>query len=276
MGAGGRPVLVAATALAVASIAGVAWATSPSGEGSSASGDRGVPVATKTSLRARLDVLDKTEVILRDKIDLRSAELAGRVRTLYKLSRTGWAPLWLDGERRGALVRRRGFAGRLLARDVRELGILRDELAAVERNRDRYRAAPATAVAPAPGSLVRPVPGPIVSGFGRYVGRRTGTRLMARGVELSTARGRPVVAPAAGAIEYAGPLRGLGTVVVSRHAGDVLTVVGKLSDTTVRAGDAVAAGDAIGSARGPRVYLEVRVGAGPGGLPVNPAPLLAR
>jgi len=244
------------------------------GIGASAAG------AGERALERRAAVIDKTKSVLVHKQQVRIDGLRARVRALYKLSRAGWAPLWLEGARRSDLLRRRAAARRILARDLNEIQILREELAAVleaEVRVDdaRAHAAPGTSVAR--GSLVRPVRGPIVSRFGRYRGRRSHTELTQRGIKLACARGEIVRAPHAGTITYAGPLRGLDRVVVIARGDGVRTVVGGLADAEdgPRQGAMVAAGEPLGTAARRRIYVEVRLNLGAGGLPVDPAPLLA-
>jgi murein DD-endopeptidase MepM/ murein hydrolase activator NlpD len=225
----------------------------------------------------RLAVVDKTEKILVDKNEIRAAELRARIRTLYKLSRAGWAPLWIDGDERAALLRRRGAARRILVRDLAELQILRDELDSVVAARARLDAAAETAEAvarPAPRSLTRPVPGGLVSAYGHYRGRRSKARLVNRGIKLASRKGESVRATHAGTVAYAGPLRELRNVVVIARDDGVRSVIGELGELAVRAGVTVEPGDEIGLAAGTRVYLEVRIDLGAGGLPINPAPLL--
>jgi len=74
-------------------------------------------------------------------------------------------------------------------------------------------------------------------------------------------------------VRYAGPIRGLDQGVILDHGG-YLTVIGKLGELALPVGAPIAAGDRIGRAARHRVYLEVRVKLGPGGLPIDPEPLL--
>jgi septal ring factor EnvC (AmiA/AmiB activator) len=234
--------------------------------------------AERDPIEDRLAVVDKTETILVDKNTARAAELRARVRTLYKLSRAGWAPLWIDAGERSDLLRRRGAARRILVRDLTELEILREELAVVLAARSRLegaRATAASAATPERGSLTRPVPGAVASKFGRFKGSRSRAKLTNRGIKLATPAGRPVRATHAGTIEYAGPLRGLGEVVLIARDDGVRSVIGLVAELAVRTGDTVEAGDQVGVAAGRLVYLEVRIDVGPGGLPIDPAPLLA-
>jgi septal ring factor EnvC (AmiA/AmiB activator) len=75
-------------------------------------------------------------------------------------------------------------------------------------------------------------------------------------------------------VRYAGPIRGLDHGVILDH-GDYLTVVAKLGDLVLPIGTHVGRGDRLGRAAHHRVYLEVRVKVGPGGLPIDPEPLFA-
>jgi len=244
-----------------------------------AAGLAGSAQADDDPIAARMTVIDKTEGILVGKNTTRAAELRARVRALYKLSRAGSAPLWVDAGERGSMLRRRGAARRILVRDLQELEILREELEVVLTARSRLQTARTLAedaVRPERGSLIRPVRGAVVSSFGRYRGRRSKTRLTNRGIKLASRQGKPVRAPHAGRVDYAGPLRGLDTVVVIARDDGVRSVVGKLGEAAVAVGDDIAAGDEIGTAAGRRIYLEVRIDVDAGGLPIDPAPLLHR
>ena len=83
--------------------------------------------------------------------------------------------------------------------------------------------------------------------------------------------GAPVLSPAAGRIDYAGPLKGWGTVVILRMGGGWRVVLAGMESVDVGVGREVAAGQPIGrmgpgmpaSRRGatptaPELYLEVR------------------
>ena len=74
-------------------------------------------------------------------------------------------------------------------------------------------------------------------------------------------------------MRYAGPIRGLDHGVIL-DCGGVWIVVGKLAAPALAVGDFVETGHPLGHAARQRVYLEVRVPIGPGGLPVDPAPYL--
>jgi len=75
-------------------------------------------------------------------------------------------------------------------------------------------------------------------------------------------------------VRYAGPIRGLDQGVII-DCGDFIAVIGKLGEVAAPVGAPIAAGDRLGRAARHRVYLEIRVKLGPGGLPIDPEPLLA-
>jgi septal ring factor EnvC (AmiA/AmiB activator) len=75
-------------------------------------------------------------------------------------------------------------------------------------------------------------------------------------------------------VRYAGPIRGLDQGVILDHGG-YLTVIAKLGEVALPVGAPIAAGDRIGRAARHRVYFELRIKLGPGGLPIDPEPLLA-
>ncbi len=124
-------------------------------------------------------------------------------------------------------------------------------------------AAATSATSPPPQlRLQRPVEGPVAVGFGRTSdGRRN------EGVDFASTAGTPVVAAADGEVALVSQsLGGLGTIVLVRHEGDILTVYGRISDVDVSKGTAVGAGQQIGvvaeapDGREDRMHFEVRRG----------------
>jgi septal ring factor EnvC (AmiA/AmiB activator) len=97
--------------------------------------------------------------------------------------------------------------------------------------------------------------------------------LSRRGIDIEVEIGDPVASPAAGTLRYAGPIRGLNRGVIIDHGG-YYTVIARLGEITPPVGAPIAAGDRLGRAARHRVYFEVRVKLGPGGLPIDPEPLL--
>jgi len=128
------------------------------------------------------------------------------------------------------------------------------------------------------GRLDRPVPGRIEQRFGRDVDSEYQTSIFRSGVELGAGAGDSVHAVALGQVRFAGWFRGYGKIVIVDHGDGYFTVSGHLADIYVEVGDAIAAGDTLGtvgetgSLSGPSLYFEVRQG----GSPLDPADWLAK
>ena len=175
-----------------------------------------------------------------------------------------------------AVARGRAAAKLLLERDAGERTLLVDEAARLRAARSRVGSDLARLPALAfPVELARPAPGKIVRHFGTLVHERSKATLSRRGIDLEVDDHRPVTAPAAGTVRYAGPIRGLDQGVIIDH-GTYVTVLAKLSDVTLPIGTPLAAGDRIGRAARHRVYFEVRIKLGPGGIPIDPEPLFTK
>ena len=197
-----------------------------------------------------------------------------RVRLAYKLLRGAAAPLAIAPGERMAVARGRATARLLLARDRAEVALLASEVDSLTSAAVRIAADRARAAAPPPDlRLIRPVAGTIARRFGTLVHDDSRAVLARRGLDFEVARDAVVVAPADGIVRYAGPIRGLDRGVVLDHGG-VWTVVAKLDQLAVATGDYVEAGQRLGGPERWRVYFEVRVPLGPGGLPVDPEPYL--
>ena len=116
---------------------------------------------------------------------------------------------------------------------------------------------------PRGGSLfVWPVQGRIVDGYGAKGGGRYND-----GVNIAATRGQPVRAADNGVVAYAGDeLRGLGNLLVIRHAGGWITAYAHNEALLVERGDVVKRGQVVGrvgqtgSVRSPQLHFEVRKG----------------
>jgi len=135
---------------------------------------------------------------------------------------------------------------------------------------------PEAAITP-PQTLSMPAPGPIVRRFGQPLA--SGGR--ANGLTVAAAGGARVVSPGPGFVQYVGPVKGWGVILILRLAGGYHLVLAGLDRTTVAVGQSVAAGEAVGvmpdgrqsdggRAEGGKssgeLYLEVR----DQGVPVDP------
>lgn len=131
---------------------------------------------------------------------------------------------------------------------------------------------PEAAITP-PQSLSIPTPGPIVRRFGEALA--SGGR--SNGVTFAAVGGARVASPGPGYVQYVGPVKGWGVILILRLAGGYHLVLAGLDRTTVSVGQSVAAGEAVGFMPDGRqspdggkasreLYLEVREQ----GAPVDP------
>lgn len=110
-----------------------------------------------------------------------------------------------------------------------------------------------------PARLLAPVRGQLVGRFGRAAPGAPHSE----GLTWLAGAAHPVVAPAAGRVVFAGPLKGWGQVVVFDLGGDWRLVLAGLDGLTLGAGASVARGQALailprtGGSR--RIYLELRL-----------------
>ena len=92
------------------------------------------------------------------------------------------------------------------------------------------------------------------------------------GVDIASAYGHPVLAPADGVVEFADFLGGYGRAIVINHGHGVTTRYGHLANFAVAPGQHVRRGDTIGfvglsgRSTGPHLHYEVRIN----DIPVNP------
>ena len=119
-----------------------------------------------------------------------------------------------------------------------------------------------------PTRLILPVEGAVVRRFGAPIagGGRS------NGMTLKAAKGARAVSPSAGLVQYVGPVKGWGVIVILRLAGGYHLVLAGLDRTSVQIGQSVVEGQPVGWASdgrqsAPELYLEVREQ----GSPVDPA-----
>ncbi len=108
-----------------------------------------------------------------------------------------------------------------------------------------------------PVRFTPPVQGALVHGFAQAGGDAE----RAKGLTWSAAPNAEVLAPAAAAVDYAGPLKGWGLVLIL-HIGDYHLVLAGLGEIGTEAGRTVVGGEPVGKMPGdtphPTLYLEVR------------------
>ena len=108
-----------------------------------------------------------------------------------------------------------------------------------------------------PARFTAPVQGVLARGFGQAGGDPE----RAKGVTWTAAASASVLSPAAALVDYAGPLKGWGNVLILR-AGNYHLVLAGLGEIGTEAGRTVAGGEPVGKMPGdtphPGLYLEVR------------------
>ena len=118
-----------------------------------------------------------------------------------------------------------------------------------------------------PQALLAPAEGPVTRRFGQIL--PGGGK--ANGMTLQTASGAKVSAPDAGLVQYVGPVKGWGVILILRLAGGYHLVLAGLDRASIGVGQSVAAGSPVGWMADGRqspseLYLEVRER----GTPVDP------
>jgi murein DD-endopeptidase MepM/ murein hydrolase activator NlpD len=124
---------------------------------------------------------------------------------------------------------------------------------------------------------VKPVNGWLSSPFGNRMHPIHGTVRLHAGVDLSAATGTPIVASRGGTVTFVGWMSGYGNTVIVFHGSGVATLYAHLSAFSVQEGQYIAQGGRVGSvgmtgtATGPHLHFEVRIG----GVPQNPCGYIA-
>jgi len=110
-----------------------------------------------------------------------------------------------------------------------------------------------------------PVRGWVTSDFSVRLDPYTGERVMHEGLDIATAMGTPVRAPADGTVVFGGVEGGYGHVLVIDHGYGLKSRFGHLSRIDVKVGQKVHRGDYVaavgnsGRSTGPHLHYEVRV-----------------
>jgi septal ring factor EnvC (AmiA/AmiB activator) len=237
-------------------------------------------LADRAAADAEVHDLDRRARALDQQSAERRERLKKRLRALYKLSNGGSLRLLFADA--GQLAVRHDAVRRILARDLDELAAVRDEARQVDAEQARRQEALARAVAiageleqlgspPAPPArrLQRPVPGPILHSFGHY--RDHGVELARRGAELQAQPEETVRAAQGGSVVWVGDAPGVGPALALDHGGGWVTLYGSVRPS-VKAGDEVLSGGALGRALGTKLYFELAQD----GTPIDPAPFMLK
>jgi septal ring factor EnvC (AmiA/AmiB activator) len=126
-----------------------------------------------------------------------------------------------------------------------------------------------------PGGVAPPLGGNVVTRFGKQHDPTFDVTIENRGVEIEAPSGAPVRSVGKGEVAFAGGVSGFGNVLIVQHGSGLFSVYGKLDSFSVRQGEAVGKGQAVGrlpeSPTGKSVlYLELRAG----GTAVDPASVI--
>jgi murein DD-endopeptidase MepM/ murein hydrolase activator NlpD len=117
-----------------------------------------------------------------------------------------------------------------------------------------------------------PVEGQVTGSFGERIDPFNGEGAFHSGVDISSAFGTKVIAPADGVVTYTAEMGGYGRAIMINHGNGISTRYGHLSGFAVTAGQTVHRGDVIGyvgasgRSTGPHLHYEVRIN----DTPVNP------
>jgi septal ring factor EnvC (AmiA/AmiB activator) len=250
--------------VATMALAGVAYA----GDSRDTRGALGAQLADQAA------VIETTRTTIADKVQALDKLRVARMRAAYRVLR---APLPAKATTADQLAsaRRHAAARLLVERDRDERVLLSDELAMLGKANERtVYATQQLAHIGLPESIAWPASGTIARHFGTIDHEKSKTTLARRGLDIEVEAKTSAKASAAGTVRFAGPIRGLDLGVIIDH-GDYFTVVAKLGELGVATGAKVEVGEKLGRAARHRIYLEVRVKVGAGGLPIDPEPLLA-
>jgi murein hydrolase activator len=168
------------------------------------------------------------------------------------------------------IVEKRTLEGRLYAGDVldAEAKALADRSGSMGELVQGLAARAPTVAAGPPSRLLPPVQGELAGRFGQ----RGSGRFRADGWTYRTGPSAVVLSPADGHIEYAGPLKDWGLVLILRLSGGYHLVLAGMQTADAGIGRPVAAGEPIGRmaevlSPAPELYLEMRKDS----TPVDPA-----
>ncbi len=147
------------------------------------------------------------------------------------------------------------------------------ELDAAQRTIERMiREAQARDVGNTGSGWVRPTTGWVSSPFGNRFHPVHRRNILHAGVDLASPTGTPIVASRGGIVRHAGWIGGYGNTVIIDHGAGVTTLYAHMSAFSVGNGQYIAQGGRVGlvgmtgTATGPHLHFEVRIGV----VPQNP------
>jgi septal ring factor EnvC (AmiA/AmiB activator) len=114
------------------------------------------------------------------------------------------------------------------------------------------------------GRLPWPVNGKMIRGFGKHTHPKYGTVTMNNGIDIQAPGGTPIIAVAAGVVEFVDWIDAFGKCVILNHGGGYYTLYAHVSTTMVTQGQKISRGQAIaevgdtGSLQGYVCHFEVR------------------
>lgn len=95
------------------------------------------------------------------------------------------------------------------------------------------------------GRLPWPVNGSVIRGFGKHTHPKYGTVTMNNGIDIQAPGGTPIIAVAAGVVEFVDWIDAFGKCVILNHGGGYYTLYAHVSTTMVSQGQKIARGQAI-------------------------------
>ena len=119
---------------------------------------------------------------------------------------------------------------------------------------------------------IYPVKGWVSSGYGYRISPFTGEKTRHRGIDIASAIGTPILAPANGVVIFSGRKENFGNFIMIAHGYGIVTRYGHNAHNLVQPGQKVKRGDQIGTVgasgrtTGPHLHYEVWVN----GHPSNP------
>jgi murein DD-endopeptidase MepM/ murein hydrolase activator NlpD len=212
----------------------------------------------KDALKSRYSQLE--QIAQENQLQTESlSSLAGEVSALYGLKPD---PAFLQDDPASASMEQLYALKNTAMSGVASIGIGMGMGAETTRDWARMAAAP----------TLWPVEGRITGGFGERIDPFNGEGAFHRGVDISSAYGTRVLAPADGVVQYADFINGYGRAIIVEHGQGISTLYGHLSGFGVALGQIVHRGDTLGyvgisgRSTGPHLHYEVRIF----NTPVNP------